>query len=49
MMNKPTQAMISFAENIIEQLEIDKPDMNSYQEVSMFISDNKEQYFESIR
>lgn len=41
-----TEKMIDFAEAIAEELHLPEPDYNSYDEVSAFIANNKDDYYQ---
>ena len=45
-MKQPTEKMIEFAESIAETLYIPEPDYDDYEEVSAFISKNKDDYYQ---
>lgn len=44
-MKPATPKMIMFAEEIAETLDIDLPDLDSFEETSMFIEDNKDEFY----
>ncbi len=43
-----TQKMIDFAERIAEELGLDEPDYDDFEETSEFISEWKDDYWESV-
>ena len=45
-MKQPTDKMIKFAESIAETLYIPEPDYDDYEEVSAFITKNKDDYYQ---
>lgn len=47
-MTNPTQKMIDFAERIAYELDLDEPNYEDYEEVGEFISEWKQDYYDSI-
>jgi hypothetical protein len=46
---RPTQAQVEFAEAIESKLRISGPNYDSYDDVSDFITENKDEYYEACR
>jgi hypothetical protein len=47
-MGKATKRMIEFATDIADELGLDYPDFDDFEETSDFISDNKEEYYQAV-